>query len=155
VLGSAPCGSGQCAVVGRSDDGGSAFVRVGAPPVGLVNGADVSIRFADRENGLVYRSLDDPLFATHDGGATWNPTGIKDVQDLTIGGTVYAITGACRAARCAVLRLRKAGVRDDDWRTLPIPGRLARPASRRRFAGLRTLDAESCRQAAQGRCPSA
>jgi hypothetical protein len=130
VLGSAPCGSGQCAVVVRSDDGGSTFVRVGAPAVGVGNGREMSIRFADRENGFVYGALDGPLFATHDGGATWYPTGIKDVQDLAIGGvTVYAITGACGATGCARLQLREAGVRDDDWRTLPIPGRLVRPVS--------------------------
>jgi photosystem II stability/assembly factor-like uncharacterized protein len=59
---------------------------VGAPAVGLLDGIDTPIRFADRRNGYVYRSLDGPLYATHDGGATWNPTRVRNVQSLAVGG---------------------------------------------------------------------
>ena len=79
LLGTYPCSNRTCYVILRSDDGGSTWVRVGAPPVRSTSGTMIevyldSLTFANRDDGYAYG--DDPSFGqtywSHDGGETWH-----------------------------------------------------------------------------------
>lgn len=88
VLGSAPCESGQCTVVLRTNDTGKSWHRIGAPPVAVTDkqgpGTVRAIRFATLDDGWVYGP---DLWATHDGGRHWTKTHVDgEVEDLEASG---------------------------------------------------------------------
>ena len=72
VLGTASCASGSCLAIARTQDGGSAWTSVSAPPTTFETGGASTgvsgIRFANQQDGWVYGGQ---LWATHDGGTTW------------------------------------------------------------------------------------
>jgi hypothetical protein len=141
VLGASPCpGSttdttgpaAPCASLAATDDGGRTWVHRPAPPVTLSSvdqsgdadgqggGPDgVSrIRFGDAQNGWAFGPV---LWATHDGGDTWNQIGLGGaVTDLaSAAGVTYALVAHCDAGPCgqgSTLYRTDAGT--DDWQSV-------------------------------------
>ena len=82
------CAAGSCVALARTSDAGATWVSLPAPPAVYVNRFGTSatapavseVRFADALDGWIYGPS---LFATHDGGATW--------QQLDLGGSVVAL----------------------------------------------------------------
>ena len=82
------CAAGSCVALARTSDAGATWVSLPAPPAAYVNRFGTSatapavseVRFADALDGWIYGPS---LFATHDGGATW--------QQLDLGGSVVAL----------------------------------------------------------------
>jgi photosystem II stability/assembly factor-like uncharacterized protein len=96
VLGTAPCAVRPCTSIVRTTDGGASWTGIPAPifplasngPAGLSPGLSY-LRFANPLDGFAFGSQ---LWATHDGGATWQqvwlPGTIGDLE--TSAGVVYA-----------------------------------------------------------------
>ncbi len=73
LLGSATCSGAPCAAIVRTSDGGRTWAGIPAPgaaiaPGGLGQGGISGLRFADPLDGWAFGP---DLWATHDGGATW------------------------------------------------------------------------------------
>ena len=101
VLGTAPCGSGSCLAIARTQDGGASWSSVTPPPTSYsgAGGSGISaIRFADTQDGWAYGGQ---LWATHDAGTTWSQislpglsagSGTPAIQELEAsGGYVQAV----------------------------------------------------------------
>jgi photosystem II stability/assembly factor-like uncharacterized protein len=123
ILGSADCGSGSCAALVHSTDGGAHFSAVAAPrsPARQLD----SIRFANANDGYVYDGhafgKTAPLWETSDGGAHWWRVGFDDLLALGIGGgRALAVTATCTNGNCHGLSLRTAPVGGDTWTTTSI-----------------------------------
>jgi len=75
VLGKGTCSSGSCAAIMRTGDAGRTWTPIPAPAASIVPGGGQGapgisrLRFADARNGWAYGP---DLWATHDGGVTWN-----------------------------------------------------------------------------------
>ncbi len=75
VLGKGTCSSGSCAAIMRTADAGRTWTPIPAPAASIVPGGGQGapgisrLRFADARNGWAYGP---DLWATHDGGVTWN-----------------------------------------------------------------------------------
>src|SRR5205814_3094716 len=117
LLGRGTCGQKSCAVVLRTTDGGVTWSKVGAfnAPVTLEDQAGVTeIRFADDLHGWAFEP---GLYATSDGGVTWErqrPPGNGHLV-LALGGdaqAVYAVVTECRFGQNCT---RPATL----WRTTP------------------------------------
>ena len=122
VLGTAPCGAGRCTAIVRTSDAGRSFTRLGAPRL-PVEGYVPVLQVADKRSGFAFmpdgRST---LYATHDGGTTWQRQTLGDVLAFaTSGGTAYAVTARCTPPRCADFRLQKASSSSAAWETAPLP----------------------------------
>jgi photosystem II stability/assembly factor-like uncharacterized protein len=114
------CPGGQCVALVRTTDGGGTWVGLTPPTAGYVAhgvpaasglpGVD-EVRFADPLDGWVFGPA---LFATHDGGRTWQQIDIDGsvVALETSGGYVDAVVSPCSGeAECAgSLRLEQAPV---------------------------------------------
>jgi len=96
VLGAAPCAVQPCTSIVRTTDGGASWTGIPAPPVPLASNGPTGLspglsylRFASPLDGFAFGSQ---LWATHDGGATWQhvwlPGSIGDLE--TSAGVVYA-----------------------------------------------------------------
>jgi photosystem II stability/assembly factor-like uncharacterized protein len=96
VLGTAPCAVQPCTSIVRTTDGGASWTGIPAPPVPLASNGPAGptlglsyLRFASPLDGFAFGSQ---LWATHDGGATWQrvwlPGAIGDLE--TAAGVVYA-----------------------------------------------------------------
>jgi photosystem II stability/assembly factor-like uncharacterized protein len=96
VLGTAPCAVQPCTSIVRTTDGGASWTGIPAPPVALASNGPAGLspglshlRFASPLDGFAFGSQ---LWATHDGGATWQhvwlPGSIGDLE--TSAGVVYA-----------------------------------------------------------------
>ncbi len=101
------CPAGSCVAVARTTDGGSSWVALPTPPAGYVNRygstsgstpAVSEVRFADKLDGWIYGPS---LFATHDGGATWQQVSLGGsvVSLETSGGYVDALVSPCTASQ--------------------------------------------------------
>ena len=101
MLGTAPCSSGSCLGIARTQDGGASWSSVTPPPTSYsgAGGSGVSaIRFADTQDGWAYGGQ---LSATHDAGTTWSQislpglsagSGTPAIQELEAsGGYVQAV----------------------------------------------------------------
>jgi len=121
VLGVSSCGSGTCAVVMTTTDGGATWKRVASPASSL---ADLTgslgsprIRFANQKDGWIIGSH---LWATHDGGATWKQVGLPapeaDSQptDILVTGTVAWVLALGGGAD-----LLRSPVSSDEWSDVP------------------------------------
>jgi len=97
------CAVGACVALARTTDGGSSWVALPAPDAGYESRnnqrstsvpAVSEVRFADELDGWIYGPS---LFATHDGGATWQPVsiGASVVSLETSGGYVDALVSPC------------------------------------------------------------
>lgn len=96
VLGTAPCAAQPCTSIVRTTDGGSSWVGIPAPRVPLASNGPAGLspglsylRFASPLDGFAFGSQ---LWATHDGGATWQQVSLPGtIGDLeTAAGMVYA-----------------------------------------------------------------
>jgi hypothetical protein len=94
VLGTAPCAVQPCTSVVRTTDGGASWVGIPAPvfpldPSSWQTGLNY-LRFANTLDGFAFGSQ---LWATHDGGASWQPVSLPGrIGDLeTSAGVVYAV----------------------------------------------------------------
>jgi photosystem II stability/assembly factor-like uncharacterized protein len=92
VLGTAPCAVQPCTSIIRTTDGGVSWAGIPAPrfPVASIGQTGLSyLRFANPLDGFAFGSQ---LWATRDGGATWQhvwlPGSISDLE--TSAGVVYA-----------------------------------------------------------------
>ena len=104
------CSADTCVALARSTDGGSSWVGLPAPNASYVaHGAPSTsslrvvseVRFADEFDGWVFGPA---LFATHDGGRTWQEIdlGGSVVSLGTSGGYVDAVVSPCSGeAECA------------------------------------------------------
>jgi len=97
------CAAGACVALARTTDGGFNWVAVSAPDAGYearnyqgsTTAPPVSeVRFADELDGWIYGPS---LFATHDGGATWQQVSLGGsvVSLETSGGYVDALVSPC------------------------------------------------------------
>lgn len=128
VLGTAPCASGSCLAVARTDDGGRTWSGVPAPAARYANNVTDSegvhsIRFATADDGWIFGP---ELWSTHDGGAHWTKQ-----SPLAGAGAVWALEAANGTAHAAVfdpsspsIRLLTTGVTSDSWQaaatSLPV-----------------------------------
>lgn len=128
------CGTRSCTAVAGTSSYGTSWFAVGAPDAGPagVTSAVSQIRFLDLSNGWAYGP---GLWATHDGGATWQQiTGLPAgrVIDLsTVGSRVFAVLAACAptsapvndAVTCTSFELISAAADSNRW--APVPGAAA------------------------------
>jgi photosystem II stability/assembly factor-like uncharacterized protein len=146
LLGKGPCSlasqQSPCGAILRTTDGGRTFTPLEAPRASLANDLSPSgysqIRFADLKNGFAY---DPNLYATHDGGATWQPIRVDgDVSALAIsGGEVYAIVGPPPGSAGQLMR---SPVGQNQWTPVTAAGRVS--------GGLWVLGQEVLAQTASG-----
>ena len=99
------CPAGSCVAVARTTDGGSSWVALPTPQAGYVNRygstsgstpAVNEVRFADELDGWIYGPT---LFATHDGGSTWQP--------VSLGGSVVSLETSGATSRRPRLLLHR------------------------------------------------
>jgi hypothetical protein len=97
------CPASTCVALARTTDGGTSWTAVRAPGAGYVShGVEPSstvpavseVRFADARDGWIYGPS---LFATHDGGATWQRVNLSGsvISLETSGGYVDAVVSPC------------------------------------------------------------
>jgi len=145
VIGTRACASSACPLeIMHTEDGGGSFKPIPAPQ-GVYLAGNTSapgppqvgdLRFADASDGWVFG---DTLWATHDGGATW--------QQLTLGGTllnvsqlepgangyVFAVFEICTdpsTASDCVFRLERSRATSNAWSVISPPGN---PAGRQQI----------------------
>ena len=123
----ASCAAGSCVALARTEDGGSSWVALPAPIAGYVNRFQTTspsppvseVRFADELDGWIYGPS---LFATHDGGATWQQLNLGGsvVSLETSGGYVDAVVSPCTGEQeCAgQLRVEQAPVAGGPFTTV-------------------------------------
>jgi len=127
VLGTAPCSSAPCTSILRTTDGGHTWLGIPAPRTALSAavsqnpGSGVSeLRFANPEDGWAYGP---DLWATHDGGATWQAVSLPGVPS---GGTVMALEAAAGTVTAVVMdgdghvRIESSPVGQDAWELSPL-----------------------------------
>ncbi len=114
VLGEYRCSGKWCLALVSSTDGGKQFSRAGLPPF-TSNGIDPTVVFTNAREGFAYVPAETPLYATHDGGLTWQRSGlVADVHAFaTAGGYAYAVFGRERFQRSPVGR--------NAWQKLSLP----------------------------------
>jgi hypothetical protein len=122
MLGTAACGQATCTTVIGTADGGRTWNRVGTldAPVTSDEGTGVTeIRFADALHGWAFGPA---LWATADGGATWQPQPLdaaKPVLALAADAdTAYAVVSGCDSGQA----LPDCRDRATLWRTSPGQG---------------------------------
>jgi len=102
------CAAGSCVALARTTDAGSSWVELPAPHAGYgARGAQGSsgvpavseVRFADERDGWIFGPS---LFATHDGGASWQQIDLAGsvVSLETSGGYVDALVSPCTDGTC-------------------------------------------------------
>src|SRR5437667_3331690 len=120
MIGSGPCGQTTCTTVVRTTDGGGTWKKLGtlSAPVTLEQATGVTeVRFADDLHGWAFEPA---LWATSDGGATWQrqaPPGSGHLV-LALAGdadAVYAVVSPCRFGRTCSYPITL-------WRTTPGGG---------------------------------
>jgi hypothetical protein len=128
VLGSASCGTGRCTAVLRTENTGSTWVSLSSVPAVYdapetlppSSGAQVTeLAFADSLDGWAYGPS---LFATHDGGQTWEQLDLGGVVVSleTMGGYVDAVVSPCafETSCTGSVRLEQAPVGSNDFTTV-------------------------------------
>jgi photosystem II stability/assembly factor-like uncharacterized protein len=114
LLGTAPCRAGRCTAIVRTDDAGQSFTRLSAPKL-PVEGTVPVLEFADKRDGFVFvPDQKGTLYATHDGGSTWQRQSLGHVLGFAAGGGIaYAVT--------AGNRLQRAPVSSTSWTATTLP----------------------------------
>ena len=116
VLGQVPCKGSVCYGLAKTTDAGHSFTFVGDLPGAPQNGQPINkVRFANLRDGWAFGPQ---LWATHDGGATWNQQAeagpVSDVEASA--GVAYALVASCGTTPCVQGdRLLKTPVAQDAW----------------------------------------
>lgn len=138
VLGRDPGGTGSCATLARTIDGGYHWTALTAPTIDGSCGsgaAPMSLRFADAMDGWVYTAPGpdgtSQLWSTHDGGTSWTAvriplTGATIAALEAAGGHVQMVvygpcpdgTTGCRGQ--TVEQLLTSPVGYDEWTSSPL-----------------------------------
>jgi len=126
LLGPAPCPAGAakspCGSIVRTSDGGRNFVAIPSPNAPLSSDQKAAgysqLRFADPKNGFAFGP---DLYATHDGGKTWQPVDLNgNVTELAISaGEAYATVEPAGGGNG---RLVHSPASHDAWSTVPAAG---------------------------------
>ena len=137
ALGVESCSTGHCFGLLKTSDGGSDWSDVTAPPFS-VSAASLSfnsatIDFATPEDGWAYNSNDgqaggdtgDQLFATHNGGTSWVPITLEnldefgmEIEALAAGpGHAWAVLFSNTNDNFAIVG---SPANEDDWTTAPL-----------------------------------
>ncbi len=97
-----------------SADGGKQFSRDGLPSF-TSNGKDPTVVFTNARDGFAYIESGTPLYATHDGGLSWQRSGpAADVDAFAAsGGYAYAVFGR--------ERLERSPIGGNAWQRLSLP----------------------------------
>jgi photosystem II stability/assembly factor-like uncharacterized protein len=97
----------------RSTDGGKHFVRVVRPPIH--SRFTPTLTFANARDGYAYVGAGTPLYATRDGGASWQRSGPapEGAAFATAGGYAYMVVGRHTLERSPVGR--------NAWQKLSLP----------------------------------
>jgi photosystem II stability/assembly factor-like uncharacterized protein len=117
------CATQYCTSLARTDDAGKTWTGVPAPLTGPADGATgvSQVRFLNSDNGWAFGP---ELFATHDGGHTWNQVvtnGLRVTDLETVGDRAFALfasctgTGAAFASSCTSYTLYSSAAGADDW----------------------------------------
>ena len=123
VLGDTACAVGTCTAILHTTDRGAEWSALSAPPTAISAqgaGGVSELHFADQLDGWVYG---DTLWATHDGGNTWNQLRLGgSIVAMASGlGVAYALVQAC--ASCSPpadsVRLYRSAVGADAWALVP------------------------------------
>jgi photosystem II stability/assembly factor-like uncharacterized protein len=120
MIGSGPCGQTTCTTVVRTTDGGGTWKKIGtlSAPLTLEEATGVTeVRFADDLHGWAFEPT---LWATSDGGATWQrqaPPGNGRLVLALAGDSdaAYAVVSRCRLNRLCKFPATL-------WRTTPGQG---------------------------------
>jgi photosystem II stability/assembly factor-like uncharacterized protein len=118
VLGTAPCGLTSCMELLRTRDGGQTWVALPQPPMPVANdrGIERRVRFANLNDGWIYGP---DLWATHDGGATWNQATVEGLaQDTPV--TALETDGKVVHAVVEPSTVITSPVDRDDWHKAPV-----------------------------------
>lgn len=125
VLGTAPCSAPPCTSVLRTADGGRTWAGVPAPRAALSNGSAggvAHIRFADARNGWAYGGTPagSVLYATHDGGSSWNAVVLPVAGELSAlessAGSVHAVV----IGNAGSVRIATSPAGADSWSVSPV-----------------------------------
>jgi hypothetical protein len=122
VLGTAPCAVQPCTSIVRTTDGGASWTGIPAPRVPLASNGPAGLspglshlRFASPLDGFAFGSQ---LWATHDGGATWQhvplPGSIGDLE------TSAAVVYAAVIAQDRTVTIYQSLASGGPW--TPVPG---------------------------------
>jgi photosystem II stability/assembly factor-like uncharacterized protein len=122
LLGLVPCQAGRCHAILHTSDGGRSFATLRAPQL-PENGIPPMLRFANRLDGFAYvPQARGVLYATHDGGASWQRLALGDVLAFaTAEGRAYAVTARCSLQRCTRYRFERARVAANRWTVTMLP----------------------------------
>ena len=129
LLGAVPCTGGACsAAIVRTTDGGRTWAGIPAPesvvlppdeaagPGGVVRG----LRFANALDGWAFGPA---LFATHDGGSTWQrvtlPGAAADAEVMALETSAGLVHAAFIDGVGAVVRIATSPVDEDAWTVSP------------------------------------
>src|ERR1700722_1934099 len=123
VLGDADCSVGTCTALLHTTDRGAAWSTLSAPPTAISYqgaGGVAGLHFADQLDGWAYG---DTLWATHDGGNTWNQLRLGgSIVAMASGlGVAYALVQACPSCSAPAdsVRLYRSAVGADAWALVP------------------------------------
>ena len=137
ALGVGSCSTGHCFGLLKTSDGGSDWNEVTAPPFGTSPASlsfnSATIDFATPEDGWAYDSnegqaggdTDDQLFATHNGGSSWTPITLGNLDEFGMEiealaadpGHVWAVLFSSANDNFAIVG---SPVNEDDWTTAPL-----------------------------------
>jgi hypothetical protein len=132
VLWSATCGSATCYRLERFRDGSQVGTFVSAPPITSTSPTSnnlSSLVFANPQDGYAVESakLGSDLFATFDGGASWQPEQIRPHQVIiwmtATSTNVYAVTNECPSANkaCDNPQLNRSPAGSSSWSAMALP----------------------------------
>jgi hypothetical protein len=123
VLGDATCSVGTCTAILHTTDRGAEWSALSTPPTAIsYQGASgvSELHFADQLDGWAYG---DALWATHDGGNTWNQLRLGgSIVAMASGlGVAYALVQACASCSAPAdsIRLFRSPVGADAWAAVP------------------------------------
>jgi len=127
VLGTAPCSSAPCTSILRTLDAGETWQGIAAPRTALSEGVSQNpgsgvnqLRFANASDGWAFGP---DLWATHDGGSTWQAVSLPGVP---AGSTVMALEASAVTVTAVVtdgdgnIRIETSPVGQDAWALSPV-----------------------------------
>jgi photosystem II stability/assembly factor-like uncharacterized protein len=131
VIWSATCATSKCYRMERLSDGGQSDVFVTAPPIRSSKSSNnlSTLVFANPQDGYAVESakLGSDLFATFNGGASWQKDQIRPHQVIiwmtATSTNFYAVTSECAIAgkACGNFQLNRSVLASKVWSDMPLP----------------------------------